>query len=268
MSRITDMAKAIATTAATAAIAAIAAITAFPLSEEAPAPVPEPGRETASHMIQAAPPGDGSQEPRAEPKAQRNAETPRFTAGRDCKDEQYEGDRILPNTIGEVIAGNKQGTGFIIREDGLMATTRHGVTDHATAEVRLGSRTYTADVVLVHGEKDVALLQIRHKGEEFQPIATGPKGWTPIQQVTVVGFPDGCYMEYRAKPISSMLPLLLLVDHPSQGGHSGSPIMDQYGIMTGIATVSNTERTGAEFHDTWFHDRLFSSWVRLAKVDW
>ena len=262
---------------ALAAAASIAAIIAFLSSGAAPFPTLKPGESAQVHRAQA-PTVEQSGEygweihPGTE-ETRRSPETdgPPFTAGMDCETGQHQGDRIMPNSIGQIVAGPKQSTGFVIREDGLMATAAHSVSHHTKTAVRLGNRTYTGDVVMVHRKVDVALVQIRHDGETFQPLWIAPEGYPPTDTLTIAGFPKKCYAEYRGRALPKWLREgQLFLDVRVQGGTSGAPVMDQHGIVVGLVYgYSITGHTSAAvIHGDWYHDRDQESWVHLARVDW
>ena len=100
MSRITSMAMAI------AAAAAIAAIIAFLLSGKAPTPMLHP----AEHAVQQRGAQEFPEEPEAQETGRPSSATPAITAERqdnpgfaadaECADGHYQGDRILPESIG------------------------------------------------------------------------------------------------------------------------------------------------------------------------
>ena len=263
---------------ALAAAASIAAITAFLSSGAAPSPKPETGQSAPVQTAQA-PTVEQSGEygwemhpGTAETRGAPETDNPQFTAGMECETGQYQGDRIMPGSIGQIVAGPMHSTGFVIREDGLMATAAHSVSGHTTTEVRLGNRTYTGDVVMVHRKVDVALVQIRHDGETFQSLRMPPKEWLPMGKLTIVGFPRMCYAEYRGYALPQWLrEERLFVDVHVQGGASGAPVMDRHGIVVGLVygySITTRLTSGAIIHGHWYHDRNPESWVHLAQVDW
>lgn len=270
MSRITSMATAI------SAAAAIAAITVFLLSGKAPTPVLHPAQDAVQQR--------GAQEFPEEPEAQETGSTssskpaitaeqrdgPRFAADAECADGRYQGDRILPESIGVVQAGSKRSTGFVIREDGLMAAAAHGVSGHVKVRVRLGSKTHPASVVLVHRKVDVALLQV-HGAPRLEPLTVRPMGIEPQGVMLAVGFPGSCYGEYRGEVVRNLSEFSFFeIGAHVSGGASGSPVLDENGMVAGlISGRSLIDFTSSAVNsDNWYHDREWGSWVRLAKVDW
>jgi len=82
-------------------------------------------------------------------------------------------DRVLPATV-SVHAGGGTGSGFIIRDDGLILTNEHVVSGARSVHVVLPGRTSALDATILGADKgtDVAVLKVEAAG----PLPTAPLG--------------------------------------------------------------------------------------------
>lgn len=135
------------------------------------------------------------------------------------------------------------GTGFVVDESGLIVTCAH-VVDRATAvRVRLGDKSYPAEVVATDQVLDLALLKIEANGLKPLPLASADAPEIG-QEVRSVGFPLKDVLGDSVKVTRGMLSgkvqlegrELFQIDAPINPGNSGGPIIDAIGNVVGVAS--------------------------------
>ncbi len=143
-----------------------------------------------------------------------------------------------------VMAG---GSGFIIREDGYIATNYHVIKDATEITVMLNDgREYTATVKGSDAQTDVAVLKIDEK--DLPTLSFGDSDDLKIGQwVAAIGSPFGLEGSFTVGVVSGK-------DRQEQNwwqtnaainhGNSGGPICDLQGVVRGIATAMYTTQGG------------------------
>jgi serine protease Do len=147
-------------------------------------------------------------------------------------------------------AGN--GTGFVLREDGLIVTNQHVVDGHRsmTAVFSDGRRVEVVGVLVADEARDLALIRV--DARRLEPLLLGSSaGLKEGTQVFMAGNPlgldftfnEGVLTALRPRGIADTLgltlrdadrqPLLQLAIN-AEPGSSGSPIVDAEGRVVGI----------------------------------
>lgn len=137
------------------------------------------------------------------------------------------------------------GTGFVIAENGLIATNLHVIGEARPISVQLfdGSR-HEATVVQASDRKlDLAIVKIDAK-KKLKPLSLGDSNKLPQgQAIVALGHPLGLEYSVVAGVISgkrdmdgvSMLQLAI----PIEQGNSGGPVLDMQGRVVGIVTMKS-----------------------------
>ena len=156
----------------------------------------------------------------------------------------------IPKPASQLGPGVYQGTGFLVRPDGLVLTAYHVVEEGNTIKVRcqgydlvpakLGERSRTMDLAVLH----TGLT-----GTPYLPPAT-PRSARPGDPVFSMGFPTASYLgtepKYSSGAISSLSgkgreTSLMLISVPTQPGGSGSPLLTMDGAVVGVVTAGTDE---------------------------
>jgi len=144
------------------------------------------------------------------------------------------------------------GSGFIIREDGLIATNLHVIGEGRPISVRLrdGKSHPVTEIVATEKTQDLALLKIDARElpvleiAESEPLRQG-------QPVFALGNPQGLTHSVVAGVVSGFRDLedgmaLIQVAIPIEQGNSGGPLLDMQGRVHGLLTLKSqvTENLG------------------------
>ncbi len=144
------------------------------------------------------------------------------------------------------------GTGFVISEDGLIATARHVIGDRRAIRVELPDGTQVP-VTHIHAATeavDLVVLKVASKDLSPLPLAREAKVKTG-QSVVTVGYPRNTSYSFFSGSIAGeqeidgiqMLKLAMNIE----SGSSGEPIVDLSGNVLGIVTLKSTEIAGVGF---------------------
>jgi S1-C subfamily serine protease len=167
--------------------------------------------------------------------------------------------------------GQGQGSGFVISDDGEIATNAHVVTDAAEAGVGgpiheakevyvqfLDGNQVGAQIVGFDPFADVALLRIDPDGLDLHPLALGSIDNVHVgEAVAAIGSPFGKDQSLSVGVISatdrtiqglSKFPIegALQTDAAINPGNSGGPLLDAEGQVIGIDQQINTNSGGNE----------------------
>jgi len=145
-------------------------------------------------------------------------------------------------------AFNWGGTGFFVRDDGLILTNRHVVKNAKTLLVLIGAEQTTADVVKIDDEQDLALIQVHLKNKV--PFIKLAKADHPNDgaDVVVMGYPmmDRLGMDVKvtrgivsSSRDSDTLSADVMTDAKVNPGNSGGPIIDKHGNAMAIVTMKS-----------------------------
>jgi S1-C subfamily serine protease len=143
--------------------------------------------------------------------------------------------------------GISQGTGFLVRSDGLILTAYHVVQKATTIKVRChGHELVTARLGERSADLDLAVLHTSLSGTPYLPVAD-PRSARAGDPVFTMGFPAALYLGPEAKFSSGAISSLtgqgrdgarLLISAPSQPGSSGSPVLTMDGTVVGVVTAA------------------------------
>jgi serine protease Do len=150
------------------------------------------------------------------------------------------------------------GTGFIIREDGLIVTNAHVIQGADIIEVQLtenAEKQYTAEVIGSDERTDIALIKIKPDGK--LPAATlGSSGTLDVGEwVAAFGNPYGHGHSMTKGIISSKgrqigeinkIPLLQ-TDASINPGNSGGPLVNSKGQVIGVNSAIDARAQGIGF---------------------
>jgi len=151
------------------------------------------------------------------------------------------------------VEGNlKRGTGFFITDTGLIATNKHVVSEQSELVVLTRSeQRLPAKVVYVDSDKDLAIIKVDGRGFPHLPLAaidSVHRGET----VVAIGDPGGGFAETLTRGVVSGVGAdrtlgngtWIQTDATINPGNSGGPLLDTYGRVVGITTLSRV-RNGA-----------------------
>lgn len=152
------------------------------------------------------------------------------------------------------------GSGFILTEDGLLATNAHVIKDAKKIEVKisneLGIFNYNAKIVLKDSNNDVAILKIddpKFKGLNSIPYDLIRKSEIG-ENVFTIGFPLNDIMGTNFKVTNGIISSSTGIEDdvrfyqisvPLQPGNSGGPLFNKDGNIVGLTTAKlNSEAAG------------------------
>ena len=143
-----------------------------------------------------------------------------------------------------------QGTGFLVRPDGLVLTAFHVVEKGNTIKVRCqGYDLVTAKLGERSQTMDLAVLHTPLTGTPYLPVAE-PRSARAGDPVFTMGFPAARYLgtepKFSGGAISSLTGpgregARLLISAPTQPGNSGSPVLTMDGTVVGVVTAAVSE---------------------------
>ena len=142
------------------------------------------------------------------------------------------------------IEGNGvRGTGFNIREDGLIVTNKHVVenTENVNIHFKKMGSSYRGKVIATHPELDLAIVDIEANALPILPIAYEPN-WQieEGEKVLFIGNPLGFIQIANEGKILGEAKMeessgsVLMIEAPIYKGNSGSPIINQNGEVIGV----------------------------------
>lgn len=135
------------------------------------------------------------------------------------------------------------GSGFFVTNDGYLVTNFHVVKDAKKVKVKNNSGIYSAVVVHVDQDNDLALLKVSGR---FAPLLISTNDAQLGEAVFTIGFPNivlqGTEPKYTDGKISSLAgvrddPKDYQVSVPVQPGNSGGPLVDMRGSVVGVVVA-------------------------------
>lgn len=155
---------------------------------------------------------------------------------------------IFSLDVTEIPRGN--GTGVVWDEQGHIVTNYHVVQGANRAVVKLHSgKSYTAKLVGIHPQKDLAILKIDALESELHPIRTGNSSDLLVgQTVMAIGNPFGLDQTLTNgivsalnreinSPVNTKIINVIQTNAAINPGNSGGPLLDSSGRMIGINTM-------------------------------
>ena len=144
-------------------------------------------------------------------------------------------------------AGTMSGSGFVIRQDGLIVTNYHVIKNATSITVTVpGCKPVSARVLLTDQEKDLAILQVPLRNLTALPIASSSTVQV-LDSITILGYPlptelgtalsasDGKVNALRDGQNGSGH--LLQIDANVNPGNSGGPVLNNHGEVVGIVVA-------------------------------
>ncbi|MDB6024082.1 MAG: hypothetical protein JWM68_305 [Verrucomicrobiales bacterium] len=136
------------------------------------------------------------------------------------------------------------GSGFFVTEDGYLITNHHVVEDASSVKVKMRGNVFTAKVIEIDKDADLALLKVTGK---FTPLVLSATDDAKLgQSAFTIGFPNielqGLEPKYTDGKISSLAGIRDDPDHYQisvqvQPGNSGGPLLDDSGTVIGIVVA-------------------------------
>lgn len=159
--------------------------------------------------------------------------------------------RVGPSVV-RIQGRRSLGTGFIVRDDGWIATNLHVIAGSKNLEVKLkdGRAFRVVEVVAVDRERDVAVVRI--DAEKLEPIDLGEREVSVGEPVVAIGHPLGLSDTVSDGLVSGIREVreglqILQVSAPIAPGSSGGPLIDRDGKVIGIATAVLREGQNLNF---------------------
>lgn len=152
-------------------------------------------------------------------------------------------------------AGNSLGSGFIVREDGVIITNSHVVGDQSTVSLRLYGkdsseppRELEGRVVEKREDIDLAVVQIQ-SGDVFRPVQLGRASELQIGDgVVAIGAPEGLEQSVTQGIVSQFREMgekkVIQTDAAMNPGNSGGPLFNAQGEVVGVNTFKIIGSTG------------------------
>lgn len=156
--------------------------------------------------------------------------------------------QTLANTkdaVVRILTGTGEGTGMIIRDDGVVLTNAHVVEGEPAPKVILSDYSFkTAAVVMIDTDADIALLKI---DGTYEPLSLAhPEKLKKLDPLLAVGYPMGTGLKgdatvTRGAFITTRSTRRLPVSHihfdgTINAGNSGGPLMTICGNVVGMVT--------------------------------
>jgi serine protease Do len=137
------------------------------------------------------------------------------------------------------------GSGFVVREDGLIVTNRHVIVDARTVKVRLSDgREFVAKILGADAVTDIALLSI--KAGRLPALRLGSTKSVSVGDVVIaIGNPYGLGQSVSAGIVSARGRIIeddpyidfLQTDAAINRGNSGGPLMTVDGLVVGVTSA-------------------------------
>ncbi len=137
------------------------------------------------------------------------------------------------------------GTGFVISDDGLIATNLHVIGEARPITVQLsdGSKHEPSVIVASDRKLDLAIVKIEAK-KKLKPLALGDSAKLKTgQAIVAIGHPRGLEHSVVAGVLSGTRDMdgvtMLQLAIPIEQGNSGGPVLDLEGRVVGVVTMKS-----------------------------
>lgn len=145
-------------------------------------------------------------------------------------------------------ASQSQGSGVIVREEGIIVTNNHVVQGATELQVVLGDkREFTAKVLVADPRSDLAVLKIETNGEKLPALKYANTSEALVgDQVLAIGNPFGVGQTVTSGIISALArtdvgitdySFFIQTDASINPGNSGGALVDMMGNLVGINTA-------------------------------
>lgn len=137
------------------------------------------------------------------------------------------------------------GTGFVVNEEGLIATNLHVIGEARRLEIEMsdGTKHEVAEVTATDAHWDLALLRVKGTGFKPLPLADS-EAVKQGQPVVAMGNPEGLAFSVVEGVVSAFpdivneVPMIRLA-LPIERGNSGGPLLDRQGRVIGLLTMKS-----------------------------
>ena len=152
--------------------------------------------------------------------------------------------RLAPGVAKGRLQKVGEGTEFIVSEEGDAVTAHHVVAD--CAQLRLRNRGGLATIQAVDEAHDLALLRIPGRIEDVAVVSGDPGAVRQGDPVVVFGFPLNAWLSNGGNLTPGTVSALegmgndpnqWQITAPIQPGSSGSPVLDQRGVVVGLVSM-------------------------------
>jgi serine protease Do len=157
------------------------------------------------------------------------------------------------NTIVQIATPYSTGTGFFLRNHGLIVTNYHVVEGNRAVVIEGAKfKKQLARVLYIDSKYDLAFLEAPQNGADLPDIYLGiTKTLRERDAVTAIGHPFGLKFSLKSGIVSNTAELMngipyLHIDAALNPGNSGGPLVDIEGEVVGINTfvIQNGDNTG------------------------
>jgi len=141
------------------------------------------------------------------------------------------------------------GTGFVVSEDGIIATNFHVIGQHRSFTVRFADgKSYEPEAILARDEKrDLALVKIKAKGLPVLPLGDSSK-LKLGQSLFAIGNPLGLEFSVSQGVMAATRDVdgidMIQLAMPIEPGSSGSPVLDLEGRVCGVIAIKSGAAMG------------------------
>lgn len=164
---------------------------------------------------------------------------------------------LAEKSVGEITTYNKQGqalslgTAFVYSKDGKWITNYHVIEKAYSMKIVLGKTTYTVQKVLAY-DKDIDLAVLSVSGTGLTPLSIVKTGVQGGESVYAVGSSEGYTLSFSAGIVASpdrVFDGVHYIQHDAaiSHGNSGGPLLNEYGQVVGINTMTNIEGQNLNF---------------------
>jgi len=134
-----------------------------------------------------------------------------------------------------------QGSGFIVKENGAIATNYHVISNAKNIKIKVGSEVFRVEGLL-YIDKENDLVILKADGKDLPTVKIGDIAKANIgEKVYVIGSPEGLENTISDGILSGIREItpqmkVLQITAPISAGSSGGPVFNQHGEVIGIAT--------------------------------
>ena len=148
--------------------------------------------------------------------------------------------RTLPSVV-RVSNARGSGTGFVVGEDGRIATSMHVVQDKRDVHVTLADGRVFDDVRVIDHDERHDLVVLKIPARELRPLRLTRRVLEPGEPVVAIGHPLGFDNTVSDGVVSAVRNTRgddwVQISAPISPGSSGGPVLDDRGYVIGVATL-------------------------------
>ncbi len=157
-------------------------------------------------------------------------------------------DGVTPSLVKVMQVGREGmdglGAGFVIRQDGLIATNKHVIGEARRIQVETsdGEKHEVTEVYASDVHLDLAILKIAKSGLKPLPLGDSAK-LKQGEAVVAMGNPEGLAFSVVEGVVSALRDInevpMIQVAMPIERGNSGGPLLDRQGRVLGLLTLKS-----------------------------